>query len=69
MDTELLDTDTAARRLGIRPATLRRWRTQGQGPPYLKIGALVYYEVDELRRWITAQRRRSTADAGQEQQR
>jgi predicted DNA-binding transcriptional regulator AlpA len=60
----LLDTVTAAQRLGLARATLAKLRVHGGGPPFVKLGAKVLYEVADLEAWIAAQgKRRSTADA------
>ncbi len=58
---EKLNTIQAADILGIKPSTLRIWRTQGKGPTYEKIGALVYYYPATLRSWMAAQVRTSTS--------
>ncbi len=38
--------------LGCAPRTLQRWRTEGKGPPSTKIGRKVYYELNELQKWM-----------------
>lgn len=51
--TELLSTPEAARHLGIAEQTLRGWRAEGRGPPYVKIGSkLVRYRAADLEAWI-----------------
>ena len=49
----------AARRLGISPATLRKWRTQQRGPSYLRLGdarkGRVLYAVSDIKRWLEQQ--------------
>lgn len=50
----LLFTHEAARRLRVHPATLRRWRLDGVGPPYLRVGSVYRYPADELEAWIRA---------------
>jgi hypothetical protein len=44
----LLTEVEAAEILKIKPGTLAAWRVRGEGPPYLKIGALVRYDGDAL---------------------
>lgn len=61
---DLLDTTAAARYVGLAARTLIRWRVEGNGPTFLKLGGAVRYEMPELDRWINAQRRRSTSDTG-----
>lgn len=34
----LYDTATAAALLGMRPSTLRTWRSKGKGPTYVQVG-------------------------------
>lgn len=34
----VLTTDEAARRLGLSPRTLERWRQEGTGPAYVRLG-------------------------------
>lgn len=38
-DNELLTTDEAARLLAMKPQTLRKWRVDGTGPKYVRVGA------------------------------
>jgi excisionase family DNA binding protein len=43
----------AARYVGVSPATLRLWRSQGQGPRHFKAGEkLVRYRRVDLDAWI-----------------
>lgn len=46
--------------IGLSPQTLARWRHEGKGPGYVKIGRLVAYRVGELRGWLDGQKRQST---------
>jgi predicted DNA-binding transcriptional regulator AlpA len=64
------DDDTLIRRadvhayLGIAPQTLARWAHEGQGPQFIKMGSkLVAYRAGDLRRWLKANTRASTAAA------
>lgn len=41
--------------------TLNNWRTNGQGPPFTKIGGAVLYRADELDRWEKARTVHSTS--------
>lgn len=36
---------------GVSLKTLANWRSNGNGPPYTKIGGCVMYPVDELEEW------------------
>ena len=64
MEDALLDTPTAADRLGLKPATLETWRWSGKGPPFLKLGGRVRYRQQDLNRWLEGCVRRSTSDHG-----
>lgn len=62
MQTKLLDTIQAAEYLGgIKPNTLEGWRVLGKGVPYIKIGRLVRYRLEDLDAYIEGQTRRSTS--------
>lgn len=37
-----------AKRWGISPKTLQRWRSEGRGPKYLKLSKRVAYPLDEI---------------------
>lgn len=61
-EPRLIDQTAAARRLGIRPATLERWRWLGVGPRYLKLGRCVRYAPEDLEAFVAASARVSTTD-------
>ena len=63
--SRLIDEHEAAYRLGLKVATLRRWRWAGKPPRFLKIGSAVRYDPDELADFIDAARRTSTSDSGE----
>ena len=55
----LLDTAAAAQRLttlGVRrsPATLRKLRTLGGGPPYRRLNGRAFYTERDLVQWISS---------------
>ena len=60
----LLTTEQAAKRLGLSPRTLERYRVSGKGPEFLKIGRWVRYTASKLNRWLEGCKRRSTSDDG-----
>jgi hypothetical protein len=37
-----------AKRWGVSPKTLQRWRTEGRGPKYLKLSKRVIYPLDQI---------------------
>jgi hypothetical protein len=38
----------AAERLGLSPATLRKWRCQGRGPRFARLGRRILYRPADL---------------------
>ena len=60
--TPYLTTVEAANLIRHQPQTLRRWRVNGSGPPYLRLSGRVLYDPEELKRWVASHRRTSTAD-------
>ena len=62
----LLNTEQAAKRFGLSPRTLERYRVTGEGPEYVKLGHAVRYSVSALNRWLKGRTRRSTSDDGGE---
>ncbi len=57
-----LDTIRAAKFVGLSKRTLEKWRYEGGGPPYLKLGRRVLYSLGDLEEWIGRQRRSSTSE-------
>lgn len=64
--SDMLDEYGAAERLGLSVAKMRKWRLDGDGPEYIKLGGAVRYDSATLDDFIDAGRRRSSrsADAG-----
>ena len=60
-----LNTEAAARMLGIAPVTLRIWRCSAKGPRFTKLGdakqAPVVYQLADLEAWIAQRTFSSTA--------
>jgi hypothetical protein len=44
------------------PSILAKWRLTGEGPPYIKLGRRVLYDLADVEAWIAAHRRRSTSE-------
>ncbi len=63
---QLMTETEAARLLGLKVATLRRWRWGGKGPRFLKLGAAVRYDPADLTAFIEAGRRNSTSESSPE---
>lgn len=50
-DDQLCDTEEAGRRLGLSPRTLEKFRVNGGGPPFTKLGRRVMYRICDLNGW------------------
>jgi len=57
----LMGEDAAAEVLGVSVRTLQRWRVEGHGPAFRKIGKRVAYTNEDLEEFIQAARRTSTS--------
>jgi predicted DNA-binding transcriptional regulator AlpA len=59
---EPLDTQAAARFIGMSASWLEKSRVRGDGPRFRKLGARVVYDREELRAWLETKGRASTAE-------
>ena len=50
-----------ARRWRLSPRTLERWRWQGKGPAYLKIGGRIVYRKEDVAEFEIQQRKTSAS--------
>ena len=58
MSPRILRTPEAARYVGLKTGTLEKFRAQGGGPPFVRIGArVVGYDVRALDAWIDSDER------------
>jgi Helix-turn-helix domain len=57
-----LTVQEAADHLGLSISWLNKTRTYGDGPPYLKIGRRVVYDIYNLETWAGRTRRRHTSE-------
>jgi hypothetical protein len=55
MPFELLTTEEAAHLLRVSISCLRKWRTQGLGPPWRRVGRRIVYRRCDLERWYDLQ--------------
>ena len=61
---DLSDQDTAALFLGRMSArTLERWRLEGRGPKFVKLGKRVFYRREDLEAFVVSGLRHSTRDS------
>ena len=63
-DTHFLDTQQAARFLGLSAKTLARYRVTGDGPVFHRFGNRIRYRREDLEAWAETRRRASTFDDG-----
>jgi predicted site-specific integrase-resolvase len=64
VDEDLLLTPAqVAVKLGASPRTLERWRKDGTGPVFVKLGHRVGYKDSDLAAFIAQQRRQHTASS------
>jgi predicted DNA-binding transcriptional regulator AlpA len=54
-DERLLNQESAAALIGVKPPTLASWRHLGKGPPYIKVGRSAFYKAAEIERWLNEQ--------------
>ncbi len=64
-DHLLHETETA-KILSVKVSTLRRWRWKGDGPRFIKVGAAVRYDPQDLKNYLAERERTSTSDPGDE---
>jgi predicted DNA-binding transcriptional regulator AlpA len=64
--SRLLSNNEAAACLGIKPQTLRRWRWEGTGPSYVRLGNSVKsktaYRPADLEAWLKSRTFAHTAE-------
>ncbi len=46
----------AADALGVKASTLKRWKREGYGPPWTRIGRRVVYIPADVQEWIQSHR-------------
>ena len=60
-DDTLIRRADLPRYIPVAVQTLARWAVEGQGPPFIKVGArLVAYRAGDLREWLQSQTRKNT---------
>ena len=57
-----LSVQEAARFLGLSVSTLNKMRLNGSGPPYLKFGRRVLYDLRDLEAWVAERKRSHTSE-------
>jgi hypothetical protein len=51
----LMDETVLAQQLNVTVHALRRWRTEGRPPRFIKIGRLVRYRPEDVAAWLDSQ--------------
>ena len=51
MDSLLME-EAVSEKLQVSLACLRRWRLQGEGPQYVKMGPMVRYRPKDIEEWL-----------------
>lgn len=60
---DLFETELAAPYIKHAPSTMHRWRVEGSGPPYIKLGRKVFYRRADLDSFLDSHVVRSTSEA------
>jgi excisionase family DNA binding protein len=55
-----------AEALNLSVRTLQRWRLEGRGPLFVRIGRAVRYPQSEIEKFLKSMLRQSTSDAAEE---
>lgn len=54
--------EALASHTGIAVKTLAKWRCSGEGPPFVRAGGVVLYDMRVVDEWLSARMRASTSD-------
>lgn len=61
----LFDQTELAKELGLSERSLERYRLQGNGPRYVRVGLrLIRYREEDVEAWLNQSLRTSTSDVG-----
>lgn len=52
MNALAVDTEAAARHIGLAVSTLEKMRVTGDGPPFVKLGRAVRYRISDLEAYL-----------------
>jgi|AntRauTorcE11897_2_1112592.scaffolds.fasta_scaffold48946_2 predicted site-specific integrase-resolvase len=61
----LYTSNKTAEILCVSEMTLRKWRWEGKGPKFVKIGRKVAYREEDIKAYISSMVRSSTSDNGE----
>lgn len=65
MNPQYLGTSAAAMRMGMSASMLQRLRHDGHGPNFLRIGAKIVYDIDDLDNWAAGRKRAAACESNQ----
>jgi hypothetical protein len=65
-DRRYFSAQRVASMLGVSLRTLSRWNAAGAGPPKIKIGKKVLYELDKLPAWLASREIQPSPNTGAE---
>lgn len=57
-----IDESALPERYSIARRTAQRWRAEGNGPPFVRLGRKVIYRVSDIEAWLRARTYTSLAD-------
>lgn len=60
---KFLTQDEVAKMLGLASCTLRKWRWEGKGPKFIKLGSRVLYRESDIFAFVQENIRTSTSHA------
>lgn len=60
--TKYLSVQDTAEYMQISKSWLAKSRLNGDGPPFIKVGRLVLYDLNDVDTWLSDRKRRSTSD-------
>ncbi len=49
---QLITPNDLASKLGVEMCTLRKWKQEGKGPKYYKVGKFDRYHPDDVKEWL-----------------
>lgn len=58
---QIVNTESAARLVGLSSSTLAKYRLTGDGPQFLKVGRSVRYRIADLEAWLSGKAKSSTS--------
>src|SRR5262249_12882505 len=54
-DDRLLNQESAAALIGVKPLTMETCKHKGRGPPFIKVGRNAFYKAADIEQWLNEQ--------------